>query len=157
MDGYSPGVQQCIEQGRHIMEGEQQQRAVMRGKRFDTIAVHGLYDKHGAFANQGSIIESAFLSTAQHFALRTLRSPAGLGPSADDLARHRPDRVRPHGRDSNGIGHSPGVEPRRSPRPQSGRRGVTRHMQPMHGENWASRPCPLPQRPQACIPAARRE
>lgn len=68
MDDYSPGVQQCIEQGRQMMEYEQQQRALMRRKRFDTIAVHGLYDMQAALANQGSIIEPAFLSTAQHFA-----------------------------------------------------------------------------------------
>ena len=68
MDDHSPGVQQCIEQGRQMMECEQQQRALMRRKRFDTIAVHGLYDMQAALANQGSIIEPAFLSTAQHFA-----------------------------------------------------------------------------------------
>jgi O-acetylhomoserine/O-acetylserine sulfhydrylase-like pyridoxal-dependent enzyme len=68
MDSYSPGVQAYIEQGRQIMEREQNQRSAMRRKKFDTIAVHGLYDMQAAMANQGSIIEPAFLSTAQHFA-----------------------------------------------------------------------------------------
>ena len=68
MDPYPPGIQAYIEQGRQMMEREEQQRAMMRGKKFDTIAVHGLYDMQSALNNQGSIIEPAFLSTAQHFA-----------------------------------------------------------------------------------------
>ena len=68
MDSYSPGIQAYIEQGRQIMEREQNQRNTMRQKKFDTIAVHGLYDMQAALSNQGSIIEPAFLSTAQHFA-----------------------------------------------------------------------------------------
>ncbi len=67
MDSYSLSVQAYIEQGRQIMERDQKQRSLMRGKKFDTIAVHGLYDMQSALANQGSIIEPAFLSTAQHF------------------------------------------------------------------------------------------
>ena len=39
----------------------------MRAKKFDTIAVHGMYDMREALANQGSILEPAFLSPAQHF------------------------------------------------------------------------------------------
>ena len=67
MENYTPGVQAFIEQGRQIMEREQQQRALMRKKKFDTIAVHGLYDMQAALESQGSIIEPAYLSTAQHF------------------------------------------------------------------------------------------
>lgn len=67
MDSYTPGVQAYIEQGRQMMERDQNQRLLMRGKKFDTIAVHGLYDMQSAMVNQGSIIEPAFLSTAQHF------------------------------------------------------------------------------------------
>ena len=67
MEPYSPGVQAYIEQGRQVMEREQNQRATMRRKKFDTIAVHGLYDMQSALENQGSIIEPAFLATAQHF------------------------------------------------------------------------------------------
>jgi O-acetylhomoserine/O-acetylserine sulfhydrylase-like pyridoxal-dependent enzyme len=40
----------------------------MRRMRFDTIAVHGIYDAQAALANQGSINEPLFLSPAQHFA-----------------------------------------------------------------------------------------
>ena len=39
----------------------------MRQKKFDTIAVHGLYDMEAALANQGSIVEPLALCTAQHF------------------------------------------------------------------------------------------
>jgi O-acetylhomoserine/O-acetylserine sulfhydrylase-like pyridoxal-dependent enzyme len=67
MDSFPPGIQTYIEQGRQIMEREQNQRSTMRRKKFDTIAVHGLYDMQSALANQGSIIEPAFLATAQHF------------------------------------------------------------------------------------------
>ena len=62
MDSYTPGVQAYIEQGRQMMERDQTQRVLMRGKKFDTIAVHGLYDMQSAIANQGSIIEPALPS-----------------------------------------------------------------------------------------------
>jgi O-acetylhomoserine/O-acetylserine sulfhydrylase-like pyridoxal-dependent enzyme len=39
----------------------------MRAKRFDTIAVHGLYSMAAALENQGSILEPTYLSPAQHF------------------------------------------------------------------------------------------
>ncbi|MCP3994055.1 MAG: PLP-dependent transferase, partial [bacterium] len=42
-------------------------RAVMKTKKFDTIAVHGVYDMQAAAANQGSIIEPGYLSSAEHF------------------------------------------------------------------------------------------
>ena len=64
---YSAGVQRYIDQGRQIVNDLERQRQMMRGKRFDTIAVHGLYGAEGALANQGSIIEPAYFSAAQHF------------------------------------------------------------------------------------------
>jgi O-acetylhomoserine/O-acetylserine sulfhydrylase-like pyridoxal-dependent enzyme len=67
MDNLTPGVQAFVEQGRQLMEREQKQRTTMRTKKFDTIAVHGLYDMQSALENQGSIIEPAFLATAQHY------------------------------------------------------------------------------------------
>lgn len=67
MDSYPTGIQAYIEKGRQIMERDQNQRSIMRRKKFDTISVHGLYDMQTALANQGSIIEPAFLATAQHF------------------------------------------------------------------------------------------
>jgi O-acetylhomoserine/O-acetylserine sulfhydrylase-like pyridoxal-dependent enzyme len=42
-------------------------REIVRARKFDSIAVHGLYDMDAALSNQGSIIEPAYLSSAQHF------------------------------------------------------------------------------------------
>lgn len=67
MESYPSGIQKYIDQGRNITEQEQIQRLTMRSKKFDTIAVHGIYNMQSALANQGSIIEPAFLSTAQHY------------------------------------------------------------------------------------------
>lgn len=67
MDPITPGMQKYIDQGRQITEMEQQQKIAMRNKKFDTIAVHGIYNMQAAIANQGSIIEPAFLTTAQHY------------------------------------------------------------------------------------------
>lgn len=67
MESTPLAIQAYIEQGRQAIEREQNQRLHMRSKKFDTIAVHGLYDMQAALANQGSIIEPAFLTTAQHF------------------------------------------------------------------------------------------
>lgn len=67
MDPITPGMQKYIDQGRHVTEMEQQQKFAMRSKKFDTIAVHGIYNMQAAIANQGSIIEPAFLTTAQHY------------------------------------------------------------------------------------------
>jgi len=44
------------------------QRATVRGRRFDSIAVHGMYGMAAALENAGSIMEPAFLTPAQHFA-----------------------------------------------------------------------------------------
>ncbi len=67
MTTYPPGVQSYIDQGAALTQAEVAQRAVMRRKKFDTIAVHGLYNMEAALANNGSIIEPAYFSTAQHF------------------------------------------------------------------------------------------
>lgn len=64
---YSAGVQRYIDRGQQIIETQARQRQTMRNMRFDTIAVHGLYGASGALANQGSIIEPAYFSSAQHF------------------------------------------------------------------------------------------
>ncbi|HAJ37270.1 MAG TPA: O-acetylhomoserine aminocarboxypropyltransferase/cysteine synthase [Chloroflexi bacterium] len=63
----SPGLQAYIARGAQMMAATAQQRAVMRRKRFDTIAVHGLYNMEAALANQGSIIEPGYFATSQHF------------------------------------------------------------------------------------------
>jgi O-acetylhomoserine/O-acetylserine sulfhydrylase-like pyridoxal-dependent enzyme len=64
---HTPGVQDYVAKGQAMIEAEARQRAIMRGKKFDTIAVHGLYNMKAALAQQGSIIEPAYLSPAQHF------------------------------------------------------------------------------------------
>ncbi|MFO7634343.1 MAG: aminotransferase class I/II-fold pyridoxal phosphate-dependent enzyme [Caldilinea sp.] len=64
---HSPGVQMYMARGAQMMEAASQQRAMMRRKKFDTIAVHGLYSMEAALANQGSIIEPGYFATSQHF------------------------------------------------------------------------------------------
>ncbi len=61
------GVQAYMARGAEMMAAAAHQRAVMRRKRFDTIAVHGLYNMEAALANQGSIIEPGYFATSQHF------------------------------------------------------------------------------------------
>lgn len=64
---FSAGVKRYVEQGQQSAKAQADQRQKMRSKRFDTIAVHGIYSAEEALANQGSIIEPAYLSSAQHF------------------------------------------------------------------------------------------
>jgi O-acetylhomoserine/O-acetylserine sulfhydrylase-like pyridoxal-dependent enzyme len=63
----SPGVQAYVDRGAELAAAEARRRTAMRQKKFDTIAVHGLYDMEAALANQGSIVEPLALCTAQHF------------------------------------------------------------------------------------------
>lgn len=67
LDGLTPGVRRVVERGALEAAAEAERRAAMRRMRFDTIAVHGIYGMAAAMANQGSIIEPAYLSPAQHF------------------------------------------------------------------------------------------
>ena len=64
---HSPGVQDYIARGAQMTAAAAEQRRVMRGKRFDTIAVHGVYNMAAALANQGSIIGPGYFATSQHF------------------------------------------------------------------------------------------
>lgn len=64
---YTPGVQQYVDRGQAIMAATDAARARMRQMKFDTIAVHGIYNAEAALANQGSVIEPGYLSTSQHF------------------------------------------------------------------------------------------
>ena len=64
---YTPGVRDYVRQGEAMTAAAAARRQTMRGKKFDTIAVHGVYDLTTALANQGSIIEPAYLSPAQAF------------------------------------------------------------------------------------------
>jgi O-acetylhomoserine/O-acetylserine sulfhydrylase-like pyridoxal-dependent enzyme len=63
----SPGVTAWMTIGEHLAGREAERRSEMRRMRFDTIAVHGVYDAQAALGNQGSINEPLFLSPAQHF------------------------------------------------------------------------------------------
>jgi O-acetylhomoserine/O-acetylserine sulfhydrylase-like pyridoxal-dependent enzyme len=67
-NGTPTGLDAWIARGREMAEQEERSRATARSRRFDTIAVHGLYDHLAAAANQGAIIEPAYLAPAQHFA-----------------------------------------------------------------------------------------
>lgn len=62
------GLDAWVARGREAAAATDAARARARTRRFDTIAVHGLYDHLAAAANQGSIIEPAYNSPAQHFA-----------------------------------------------------------------------------------------
>ena len=66
--GATPGMAAWETIGAHIAEREGQRRDVMRHMKFDTIAVHGVYDAQAALAKPGRINEPLFLSPAQHFA-----------------------------------------------------------------------------------------
>lgn len=61
------GVQGYVDRGARTTAERDAAVATMRAKRFDTIAVHGLYGAEAAMANQGSIIEPVYLSSAEHF------------------------------------------------------------------------------------------
>lgn len=63
----SPGVAAWTTIGEHLAHREAARRDAMRRMRFDTIAVHGVYDAQAALANQGSINEPLYLSPAEHF------------------------------------------------------------------------------------------
>lgn len=64
---FSKGNSSYIEQGKENSKALAARRQEMREKKFDTIAVHGVYDTQSALANQGSIIEPIFLSTSEAF------------------------------------------------------------------------------------------
>lgn len=60
-------VQNYIDAGMEAAQQKQAHQKKVKTYRFDTLAVHGLYSAQDALNNQGSIIEPAFLSPAQHF------------------------------------------------------------------------------------------
>lgn len=67
MTEYSEGVAEYVARGEAMAAAAARRRSVMRTKKFDTIAVHGVYDMEAALSNQGSIIEPGYLSSAEHF------------------------------------------------------------------------------------------
>ncbi|MFW2381762.1 MAG: hypothetical protein ACN4GZ_08405, partial [Acidimicrobiales bacterium] len=67
MSEYDTGVEEYAAQGRSMTAVQAQRREIVRARKFDSIAVHGMYDMAAALSNQGSIIEPAYFSSAQHF------------------------------------------------------------------------------------------
>lgn len=61
------GLDAWIARGQQVADQEATARAKARTRRFDTIAVHGLYNHVAAAQNQGSLIEPAYSAPAQHF------------------------------------------------------------------------------------------
>lgn len=65
---YSPGVQRYIDEARKLMAEQKRYIDEMRGLKFDTIAVHGLYSvEHALSKNQGALIEPFYLSTSEGY------------------------------------------------------------------------------------------
>ena len=67
MSEYSDAVMAYVARGEEMAAAAERRRKAMRSMKFDTIAVHGVYDMEAALANQGSIIEPGYLSSAEHF------------------------------------------------------------------------------------------
>jgi len=61
------GTDAYVQKGQDLSEQLSAKRADMRLRKFDTIAVHGIYGMQEALNNHGSIIEPIFTSSAQHF------------------------------------------------------------------------------------------
>jgi O-acetylhomoserine/O-acetylserine sulfhydrylase-like pyridoxal-dependent enzyme len=68
LDELAPGVRRAVEIGAAATADLEARRAAARGRRFDTIAVHGVYSASQALAAHGAINEPLYLSTAQHHA-----------------------------------------------------------------------------------------
>jgi len=67
MSEFGAGVETYVARGNAMTETAAKRRRTVRSRKFDSIAVHGMYDMEAALSNQGSIIEPAYLSSAQHF------------------------------------------------------------------------------------------
>jgi O-acetylhomoserine/O-acetylserine sulfhydrylase-like pyridoxal-dependent enzyme len=66
---YSPGVMKYVEAAKKLLAERDAALTRMKTKRFDTIAVHGLYTVEEALnRNQGAVIEPLYLSTSQAYA-----------------------------------------------------------------------------------------
>ena len=68
MTAYSPGVQKYIDEGAQQIEKRKQHLKSLKSKKFDTLAVHGLYSMEEAFSGgKGGLIEPVFPSTSQAY------------------------------------------------------------------------------------------
>ncbi len=64
---YSQGVQEYMEKGQELAKALDARRRAIKTKKFDTIAVHGVYDAESSLQNQGSVIEPIYLTSAEAF------------------------------------------------------------------------------------------
>lgn len=60
-------IEQYIATGQQASQALTERTETIRSKKFDTIAVRGIYDATESMRNQGSILEPLYLSSAQHF------------------------------------------------------------------------------------------
>ena len=68
MTQYSPGVQKYIDAGADQLKKRQELLKSLKSKKFDTLAVHGVYSMEEAFAGgKGGLIEPLFPSTSQGY------------------------------------------------------------------------------------------
>ena len=66
---YSPGVMKYVEEAKKLLAERDAAVARMKGMKFDTIAVHGLYTvQESLVRNQGAVIEPLYLSASQAYA-----------------------------------------------------------------------------------------
>ncbi len=64
----SPGIQKYVDQARQLLADREAAFRRMKGLKFDTIAVHGLYTVEEALSqNQGAVIEPLYLSASQAY------------------------------------------------------------------------------------------
>ena len=65
---YSPGVMRYVEEARKYLDERRALIERVRKRKFDTIAVHGLYSLEDALnRNQGAVLEPAYLSVSQSY------------------------------------------------------------------------------------------
>jgi O-acetylhomoserine/O-acetylserine sulfhydrylase-like pyridoxal-dependent enzyme len=68
MTDYSPGVRKWIEAGAAELKKRQDLLKSLKNKKFDTLAVHGVYSMEEAFAGgKGGLVEPLFPSTSQGY------------------------------------------------------------------------------------------
>src|SRR5512135_2561383 len=65
---YGPGVMRYVEESRKYLDERRALIDRVKKRKFDTIAVHGLYSLEEALArNQGAMIEPVYFSTSQSY------------------------------------------------------------------------------------------
>ena len=127
MSEFGAGVESYVARGESMTAAAARRRQIVRARKFDSIAVHGMYDMEAALANQGSIIEPAYLSSAQHFensdhmeAALAYLMPSWTYSRIANPTEHYLEQtlalLESYGFDGRGLGRAP---PRRACRPSS--------------------------------------